>query len=101
MTVDLSSLDAHEQPSDQLKSTWKAYSKLEHRDFVNHADVDDLQVPKKAAEFCSAGTIPSEKIASACKSIEGEAWDDRPVDDAPIYYHPMLPGKSKMSLPKW
>jgi hypothetical protein len=100
MTVDISSLDAHEQPSHQLKSIWKAYSKTEPRDFANHQDTDDLQVPEKAAQFCTDGSISSDKIASACKSIEGETWDDRPLEDAPIYFHPMLPGMlSILTLP--
>ena len=42
MTVDLRTLDAHEQPTGELKSTWKTYSKTDHADFLNHPDIDDL-----------------------------------------------------------
>ncbi|ORY61520.1 uncharacterized protein BCR38DRAFT_440469 [Pseudomassariella vexata] len=93
MTIDLTTLDAHEQPSAELKGTWKAYSKTEYAEFLNHPDIDDLSVPEKAREFSSAGFIPSEKLTSAFKHIEGDAWDeDRVVEDVPVYFHSLLPG---------
>jgi hypothetical protein len=94
MTVDLASLDAHEQVSDELRGTWKLYAKADHSKFVDHPDIDDLHVPEKAKEFCSAGHIPSEKLVSAFRSIEGEDWNaDQVLEDAPIYFHPLLPGR--------
>lgn len=95
MTVDLSSLDAHEQPSEALKGTWKSYSKTDSSDFLSHPDIDDLSVPEKAKEFCTAGHIPSERLISAFQRIEGQNWEaGRVVKDAPIYFHPLLPGRS-------
>ncbi|KAI0133827.1 alkylated DNA repair protein AlkB [Xylariales sp. AK1849] len=93
MTVDLSGFDAHEQPPTELKGTWKSYSRTDHADFVNHPDIDDLSIPDKANEFCSAGHIPSERLISAFQRIEGDDWKaDHVVKDAPIYFHPLLPG---------
>jgi hypothetical protein len=93
MTVDLSSLDAHEQPSEELKGTWKAYSRTDHSAFAEHPDIDDLSVTEKAKEFCPAGHIPSEQLIDAFRRIEGENWTpDQVVHDAPIYFHPLLPG---------
>lgn len=93
MTVDLTSLDAHEQPNPELKGAWKTYSRTEHADFVDHLDIDDLSVPEKAKEFQSAGSIPSETLLSAFRSLEGADWQpSSDITDAPIYFHPLLPG---------
>ncbi|KAK6846177.1 hypothetical protein PG987_001365 [Apiospora arundinis] len=93
MTVNLTTLDAHEQPNPELKGTWKTYSRTEHADFINHPDIDDLSVPEKAAEFQSAGSIPSETLLTAFRSLEGDDWQPTSdITDAPIYFHPLLPG---------
>ncbi|KAH8587694.1 hypothetical protein B0O99DRAFT_601454 [Bisporella sp. PMI_857] len=93
MAIDLTTLDAHEQPSADLKGTWKTYSRTDHSAFLSHPDIDDLSIPEKASEFCSAGHIPSEQLVSAFRHIEGDGWDEEKiVDDAPTLFHPMLPG---------
>jgi len=93
MTVNLTTLDAHEQPNPELKGTWKTYSRTEHADFINHPDIDDLSVPEKAAEFQLAGSIPTETLFTAFRSLEGNDWQPSPdITDAPIYFHPLLPG---------
>ncbi|KAH8666600.1 alkylated DNA repair protein AlkB [Xylariales sp. PMI_506] len=93
MTVDLASLDAHEQPSDELRATWKAYQRTDHTGFVHHPDLDELPSLENPGEFSIAGNIPAEKLTTAFQYIEGTAWKpDQPVQDAPIYFHPLLPG---------
>lgn len=93
MALDLTTLDAHEQPSDELRGIWKGYSKTDHAAFVSHPDIDDLSVPEKAKEFRSAGSIPKEKLLEAFGHLEGPDWKaDQGLQDAPIYFHPLLPG---------
>ncbi|KAK9781462.1 putative Alkylated DNA repair protein AlkB [Seiridium cardinale] len=93
MTVDLQELDAHEQPSDQLRATWKYYYRTDHGQFANHPDIDDIHVPERAIEFQQSGVIPSEKLISAFRQLEPAGCDSSPVvQDAPIYFHPLLPG---------
>lgn len=93
MAVDLQSFDAHEQPSDELRALWKSYHKTDHAKFVNHPNIDELPTPGKPGAFCSAGNIPVERLRSAFSQIEGNAWDpNQVVQDAPLYYHPLLPG---------
>ncbi len=95
MTVDIKELDAHEQPSEELKAKWKAHSKTEQRELVSSGDIDDLESAEKVAEFCLAGTIPIEALNSAFKHICPASSTPPTVDkDAPIYYHPLLPGES-------
>lgn len=93
MTVDLTTLDAHEQPSDHLRATWKSYSKAENSHLLKGADIDDLTIPEKRVEFERAGTIPAEKLRTAFSHL---TKDDSPVPqpdhDAIIYRHPLIPG---------
>lgn len=95
MTVDLQDLDAHAQPSNELRAAWKAYSRTDHGEFVNHPDIDDIHVPESAAEFQQSGVIPSAQIRSAIRQLEGSdsvSPSDQILEDAPVYFHPLLPG---------
>lgn len=95
MTVDsLTALDAHEQPSEQLKSKWKSYSKTEKPELLSSGDIDDFQVPEKAAQFCTAGTIPAEQIRNAFSQLDEHVSSTVQVEeDATVYHHHLLPGK--------
>lgn len=94
MTVDLTTLDAHEQPSDLMRATWKSYAKADKADLLSGGDIDDLSVPEKAAQFQKAGVIPAEKLERAFKSLIGEGSSMPQVkEDATILYHPILPGE--------
>lgn len=93
MVANLHDLDAHEQPSDELRATWKSYYRSDHSAFVDHPDIDDIHVPAKAAEFQKCGAIKSEDLVTAFEHIEGVDWDSSQVkSDAPVYFHPLLPG---------
>lgn len=94
MTVDLTTLDAHEQPSDHMRAIWKSYAKAEKDHLLSGGDIDDLSVPAKAAEFQKAGVIPAEKLQSAFSSLVGDSSSVPQVEeDATILYHPLLPGE--------
>lgn len=94
MTVDISSLDAHEQPSDELRAKWKAYSKTEAADLSRH-DIDDLRISEKAAEFVLAGKIPTDQLRTSFDHLSPGLSSGLDLEDAPIYYHPLLPGQSQ------
>lgn len=95
MVTNLHDLDAHEQPSDELRATWKSYYRSDHNIFVNHPDINDIHVPAKAAEFQQCGAIKTEDLITAFEHIEGADWDSSQVKgDAPVYFHPLLPGIS-------
>ena len=94
MTVEITELDAHEQPSEELKAQWKSYSKTEQKDLIDSGEIDDLECAEKTAEFCLAGTIPAERLNTSFKHITPPGSTPVQVDkDAPIYYHPLLPGQ--------
>jgi meiotically up-regulated gene 157 (Mug157) protein len=92
MTTDITSLDAHEQPSDELRAKWKAYSKTEAVD-LSKLDIDDLRIPEKAAEFVVAGKIPAEQLRASVNHLSPDISSTLALEDAPIYYHPLLPGQ--------
>lgn len=93
MTVDLTTLDAHEQPSDHMRAIWKGYSKADNDALLEGADIDDLTVPETLAEFHRAGTIPVEKLQAAFSLLTAEGPPiPQPDHDAIIYRHPLIPG---------
>lgn len=94
MTPEITQLDAHEQPSDELRAKWKEYAKADQKDIINNAkrEIDDLTLPEIAGEFAVAGAIPAEQLNRSFSHI---CPSDAPIQvdkDAPIYYHPILPG---------
>lgn len=96
MTVDLTTLDAHEQPSDHMRAIWKGYSKAENHHLLMGGDIDDLAIPEKLAEFDRAGCISVENLRAAFSRLtEGASsavQPDLPGHDAVIYRHPLVPG---------
>lgn len=92
MTVDnLHELDAHEQPSDQLKALWKSFSKTDQSELLSNGPIDDLASESSRTEFVVSGTIPASEIQKAFLDFDpSESYHD--VQDAPIYHHPLLPG---------
>ncbi|KAI1435469.1 hypothetical protein GGR50DRAFT_322426 [Xylaria sp. CBS 124048] len=94
MTIDLSTLDAHEQPSDELRAIWKGYSRTDHAAFTSHPDINELDV-NNPGDFELAGHIPVNTLKESFKLLQGNgthnAYPD-PVEDVPIYFHPLLPG---------
>ncbi|KAK3333032.1 hypothetical protein B0T19DRAFT_416989 [Cercophora scortea] len=93
MTTDITELDAHEQPSDEMRAQWKLHSKADQQELIDSGYIDDLSSPEKAAEFCIAGTIPVETLNSSFQHLYANESDAFKAEkDAPIYYHPLLPG---------
>lgn len=96
MTLDLTTLDAHEQPSDQLRAIWKGYSKTENAVLLSSGEIDDLAVPEKAAEFQKAGSISADSIRAAFSRLAGDDPSIPQVErDVDVLYHPLLPGESR------
>ncbi|KAK4245799.1 hypothetical protein C7999DRAFT_33799 [Corynascus novoguineensis] len=92
MTVDIKQLDAHEQPSDELRAKWKRFAKTEPKD-LRSEDIDDLQDPSSAAEFCVAGNISAETLKRSFRYLcPSDTPNFDTIEDVPIYYHPLLPG---------
>lgn len=99
MTADIESLDAHEQPADDLRARWKSYSKTEEADLISRGLIDDFSSAENVSRFCLSGTIPMDRLATAFAQLDdGNLLSLRPKEEAPVYYHPLLPGLS-MTVP--
>ena len=91
-------LDAHEQPSDELRLKWKSFAKVDQKIVMQSPEIDDLRSPEKAPEFVLAGSIPTETLNKSFSYVCPENSPEFRADkDAPIYYHPLLPGELKVS----
>lgn len=100
--MDLTTLDAHEQPSDHLRKIWKGYSRADGAATLSGGDIDDLSFPEKLAEFHQSGSIPAEKIRAALSRL---AEDDPSIpevkQDAAVYHHPLIPGELECFYEGW
>lgn len=93
MTISLSDLDAHEQPSESLRSEWKSFTRLDPSVVLQDPRIDDPRADPAASGFLTAGSITKTQLAAAFKHLDISSEDHGvALDDAPIVYHPLLPG---------
>jgi hypothetical protein len=92
MTVEISDLDAHEQPSERMRATWKGFSKADQCNLLNGPDIDDPRSEEQRHEYCVAGQISADRIAKAFSRVTQQDHTAE-AQDASILYHPLLPGK--------
>jgi len=93
MQTDPAGLDAHEQPSDELRGIWKTFSKTDQNEILSSGSIDDLATPQTSAGFRQAGSVPSATLRTAFADLLQSSEQDIHVEhDATIHYHPVLPG---------
>lgn len=88
MTVSLAQLDAHEQPSAEMRSEWKHFSRLDRNLLTDDARIDDPRAPLSQNGFREVGRLPQAQIAKAFNHLGCQGA----LDDIPIISHPLLPG---------
>jgi hypothetical protein len=95
MVPEMTSLDAHEQPSEELRAIWKEFSKTDQASLINGGRIDDFAEAAENEEFCRVGSISATKLTQAFKEYlsQGSGNSINVEKDAPIYLHPLLPGK--------
>ncbi|PNY28978.1 Alpha-ketoglutarate-dependent dioxygenase abh1, partial [Tolypocladium capitatum] len=96
MAVNLAELDAHEQPSDEMRAEWKHFSRLEPEVLLRDDRVDDPRLPPEESGLHTAGIITREQIAEAFSHLDPE-YESHAQSDAPILIHPILPGPPSTS----
>lgn len=90
--VDITELDAHEQPSAQLKAIWKSISRTDQKELLNGDTLDDIQSPKKLSDFVLAGQVSAAQLEAAFRHVLPDSSEDAPLRDVPIYVHHLIPG---------
>jgi hypothetical protein len=89
MAANIAEIDAHEQPSEELKAQWKAYSRVQDSD-IGNIDIDDIQDPN----FRTQGVIPASKINEAIGHlIDDDGFRNLVEADASVFEHPLVPGR--------
>ncbi|KAH6887536.1 hypothetical protein B0T10DRAFT_489906 [Thelonectria olida] len=91
MTVSLTELDAHEQPSDHMRAEWKGISRKEPSELVNDPRIDDPRAPLEQSGFVPFSSLPKEQVASSFAQL-GPEYVKYAEADVPIIHHPLLPG---------
>lgn len=94
MAQDLTKLDAHEQPSERMRAIWKGISKSDQAELLKSHEIDDPRSSECLARFRQAGSISASSISAAYAHVTDPSTSPEraEAEDAPIYYHPMLPG---------
>ena len=91
MTFNLTELDAHEQPSDEMRAIFKQFSRMEPEALPHDERIDDPRLPPEQNGFRTAGCISRKQMADAFSHL-GLEYESHAKDDAPILFHPILPG---------
>lgn len=91
MATTLAGLDAHEQPSDEMRAEWKGFTRLDKAILLEDPRIDDPRLPISESGFLKAGEISRSQIATAFSRL-GDKYTEEAKSDAPILYHPLLPG---------
>ncbi|PKS11424.1 hypothetical protein jhhlp_003187 [Lomentospora prolificans] len=87
--MNLTELDAHEQPAEWLKSIWKGFSKTEHGELDKSPLITDPRSPDHLPRLRQTGSITGAQVSKAYSHLDLPS-QDRP--DVPIYQHPLVPG---------
>lgn len=94
--VRLADIDAHEQPPEELRANWKAFSRTDHSHMRCHPRIDELMLSTEESEFEVSGKMPRAQVEAAFSRL-GDAYVQHAQADVPILHHPLLPGPSELS----
>lgn len=97
MTVSLQDLDAHEQPSDYLRTEFMRFKKSDQSELLKSRHIDDPTLPPEISGFKTTGSISKRQMEEAFGHL---GITDVTIDgDAPILHHPLLPGEWREHRP--
>lgn len=88
----ITELDAHEQPTDELRAKWKSWAKMEPKEVRDHARIDDPRKSAHESGFLQVGIITKEQRQEAFSQF-GAGYAAEAKEDVPVLHHPLLPGK--------
>lgn len=94
MTVSLAELDAHEQPSDEMRAEWKHFYRLDPSVVVQDPRIDDPRLPLSENGFQASGKIDKTQVTDAFAAL-GDHLRSFAQEDIPVISHSLLPGKIK------
>ncbi|KIL92448.1 hypothetical protein FAVG1_03626 [Fusarium avenaceum] len=87
----LAEIDAHEQPSDEMRAEWKGYMRQDHKSLLNDPRIDDPRAPLEESGFRQISSVSKEQIAKGFARLDPNLASQA-ENDIPIIHHPLLPG---------
>ncbi|KAF5002944.1 hypothetical protein FGRMN_3 [Fusarium graminum] len=87
----LTEIDAHEQPSDEMRAEWKGYMRQDHKSLLKDPRIDDPRAPLQESGFRQISSISKEQVAKSFAHLD-PSLTCQVENDIPIIHHPLLPG---------
>lgn len=91
-TTNLTEIDAHEQPSDEMRAEWKGYMRQDHKSLLNDPRIDDPRAPLEEYGFLQVSAISKEQIAKSFARLHPDLASEV-NSDVQVIHHPLLPGR--------
>ncbi|WZH41450.1 Alkylated dna repair protein [Fusarium acuminatum] len=95
----LAEIDAHEQPSDEMRAEWKGYMRQDHKSLLNDPRIDDPRAPLEESGFRQISSVSKEQVAKSFARLDPNLASQA-ENDIPIIHHPLLPDTPASFLPK-
>ncbi|KAJ3472070.1 hypothetical protein NLG97_g11314 [Lecanicillium saksenae] len=92
----ITEIDAHEQPTEDMRAKWKSWAKMEAKEAKDHERIDDPRKSPAESGFIQTSFITREQKREAFAQF-GDAYADEAKEDTPVLYHPLLPGEPRHS----
>lgn len=93
MAVDLTDLDAHQQPSDEMRAEWKSFSRQDPLSVLQDPRIDDPRAPLEVSGFRVVKSLPQAQLAKSFAHLDPEL-SSYAEGDCSVIHHPLIPGGS-------
>ncbi|KAJ6780180.1 hypothetical protein PWT90_04408 [Aphanocladium album] len=87
----ITEIDAHEQPTEQMRAQWKSWAKMDAKEANDHERIDDPRKSPAKSGFIQTSSITKEQKREAFSQF-GDEYADEAKEDTPVLHHPLLPG---------
>ncbi|KAJ4138944.1 hypothetical protein NW765_002840 [Fusarium oxysporum] len=91
VSANLSEIDAHEQPSDEMRAEWKSYMRQDHKSLLNDPRIDDPRAPLEESGFRQVSSLLKEQVAKSFAHLNPD-FALQVEKDVPVIHHPLIPG---------
>ncbi|KAH7275980.1 hypothetical protein MRS44_005828 [Fusarium solani] len=90
-TTNLTELDAHEQPSDEMRAEWKSFMRQDQKSLLDDPRIDDPRAPLEKSGFRIVTTLSRAQIASSFAHLNPDLASEA-EGDVSVIHHPLIPG---------
>lgn len=94
-TTNLTELDAHEQPSDEMRAEWKSFMRQDQKSLLDDPRIDDPRAPLEKSGFRTVTTLSRAQIASSFAHLNPDLASEA-EGDVSVIHHPLIPGSLRV-----